>query len=393
MLEAIEVGEVTTSNKRELKGIQIVAKGTDIQRQNGSRFLVRSQSNADKQYDVLWQKNGWSCTCPDYSERLRPCKHIFAISYYLKLADITSEVSNSDPTQCPRCSSADNVIKRGVARNQSGSRQRYYCKSCDLRFRDRTGFEGMRHRATIIAAALDLYYRGLSLRQVQEHLEAFQSVKVTHATIYNWIKKYVQLVSQYVETVAVQVHVSEKWHADETLVRVRGRHLVFWGLLDSKTRFLLAMRISNKRLTEDAAWLFRKGLDSAASKPLEIVTDGLSSYSDAIEKECQRESEGSMRGIIHLQGPLVQNNKMERFQRTLKGRTKTMGNLYSKETAKRFSDAFSVYYNFIKPHKALSGRTPAQATGISANKRTWLNLILDAEKHSKQESLGASSSS
>jgi len=285
---------------------------------------------------------------------------------------------------CPKCSSNEYIVKRGKRYNRSGPEQRYYCKRCEIRFVDRTAFGGMRHKAGAIALALDLYYRGLSLRQIAEHLKAIHGITVTHGTIYNWIKKYIQLIHHYLDSFHVQT--SDRWHADDTLVRVRGRHLVFWALLDSKTRYLIALHVSKRRRTQDAQTFLKKGLETAKKRPLEIVTDGLSSYTKAVENECEIGPENQ--GLIHIQGPLtgpLNNNKVERFHGTLKGRVKTMYHLHNEVSAKTFAKGFAAYYNFIRPHVALNGNTPAQAANVTPDKNTWLSLILNAQKVARKE--------
>ena len=202
---------------KENKGIQIVMKG-DVKKQNDGRFQVRSQSDRDTWYDVIWEKNRWICSCLDHQKRGNKCKHEFAIKYFLMLERIkfNSECFGEE-NRCPLCKETTDVIKRGVRINRSGLLQRYYCKTCERRFTGRpVGFEGMKNRVDIIATSLDLYYRGLSLRQIVEHLEMAYKENVSHGTIYYWIKKYVKLISEY--TQGLMIGTSERWHADETVL-------------------------------------------------------------------------------------------------------------------------------------------------------------------------------
>ena len=113
---------------------------------------------------------------------------------------------------------------------------------------------------------------------------------------------------------------SERWNADETVVKIKGKHLRIWVLLDSKTRFLIATHISQKRDANEAKELISSGLKKCRDKPLEFVTDGLDSYSVAIKEKIINAP------IIHLQGSLNEgyNNKIERFNKTLKTRTNQM---------------------------------------------------------------------
>jgi transposase-like protein len=172
---------------------------------------------------------------------------------------------------------------------------------------------------------------------------------------------------------------SERWHADETVLKVNGRHLLLWSLLDSETRFLIATYISQKRGEEEASALLKKALKTSEEQPLEVVTDGLESYSNAIKKELGANPE---KPVIHLQGSLTKalNNKMERMNETIKSRTKTMAGLYDEESTIRFADGFAIYYNFIKPHMALDNMTPAMMIGLANEKSNWLDLIIKSKK-------------
>ncbi|KXB02194.1 hypothetical protein AKJ43_02295, partial [candidate division MSBL1 archaeon SCGC-AAA261D19] len=92
--------------------------------------------------------------------------------YYLAVKDVSSAVEGlSEGEGCPKCGLDDQVIKKGFRYNQSGPVQRYKCKRCGVKFVKRTAFVGMKNKAKVVATALDLYFRGLSLRQVAEHLE------------------------------------------------------------------------------------------------------------------------------------------------------------------------------------------------------------------------------
>lgn len=54
-----------------------------------------------------------------------------------------------------------------------------------------------------------------------------------------------------------------------------------------------------------------------------------------------------------------------------------MRGLGNAETAEIMTNAFRNYYNFFKPHNALSGCTPAQMAGIGVenNENKWAELL------------------
>ena len=368
------------ANKRELAGIQLLERKIRITQIDQSTFSVRSQSDPNKKYELRWCRNHWNCTCKDFEKHKRKCKHIYALNYYLALNELSGLSENFPRPSCPKCGSEQHVIKRGFRYSRAGPEQRYCCKCCKYRFVNRTAFKWMRAKARVIACALDLFFRGLSLRQVQQHLEDLYGTKVTHSTIYNWLRKYVMIVSEFVEKTLIRT--SERWHADETIIRVKGRHAVLWNLLDSETRFYIALQISSRRDTMNAQMLLKKGKKRTSNRPKELISDGLQSYAKAIEKEFKNTDSDVKQGIIHRQGPLSEalNNKMERFHGTLKSRLKTMHHLGNENTAETFARGFAAHYNFVKRHKALSGKTPAQAAKVTSEKNTWLSLIEKAEE-------------
>ena len=47
------------------------------------------------------------------------------------------------------------------------------------------------------------------------------------------------------------------------------------------------------------------------------------------------------------------------------------------DTAEELMNGFRAYYNFIRPHMSLDGKTPAEASGIDLKlgENKWLSLI------------------
>jgi len=76
------------------------------------------------------------------------------------------------------------------------------------------------------------------------------------------------------------------------------------------------------------------------------------------------------------------NNIVERLHGTVKERLKVMRGLDRDETAQRMLEANRIYYNYLRPHQALNGKTPAEKAGIDlrleGNK--WIALIRKGSK-------------
>jgi len=91
--------------------------------------------------------------------------------------------------KCPKCKDK-NIIKRGKRYNLSGTKQLYFCNKCEFTFMKRDGFEKMRYKKEEIVKAIHLHNDGLSLFQVQYHLDRHEGVKVTRQAIGYWCNKY-----------------------------------------------------------------------------------------------------------------------------------------------------------------------------------------------------------
>src|SRR3989338_10154533 len=85
---------------------------------------------------------------------------------------------------CPICKS-QNTIKRGVRKTENrGEIQRFSCNDCKHRFVVDDGFFRMRNNPIKITQSIDLFYRGVSTRKVQEHLGVFYPHNASNVSIY-----------------------------------------------------------------------------------------------------------------------------------------------------------------------------------------------------------------
>lgn len=111
-----------------------------------------------------------------------------------------------------------------------------------------------------------------------------------------------------------------------------------------------------------------------------LITDGLESYHEAWRKEYYTANEPRTVHVntIKLQGDM-NNNKMERFNGEIRDREKVVRGLKKNDTP--VLKGMQVYHNFIRPHEALKGKTPAEACGIEVmGDNKWKTLIQNATK-------------
>lgn len=127
--------------------------------------------------------------------------------------------------------------------------------------------------------------------------------------------------------------------------------------MDVTSRFTLSWGASSKKINYDAVALFRCARDGAGSVPRIFKTDGLMVFRLTFQKVF-----GRLVGLwsdrfreSHIRNMQCTNNSYERFNGTLYGTrvlTKTDSTLVA---------ASLLYYNFVQPHRGLSGRVSATA--------------------------------
>src|SRR3989344_6133620 len=114
---------------------------------------------------------------------------------------------------CLECKSQETIKWCKRKTENRGLIQRYKCKSCNSYFTLDDGFYRMRNAPQKITLCLDLFYRGVSTRKVQEHLEAFYPHNLSHKSIYKWIIKYSNQISSFTD--GLKLEVGEELQVDE----------------------------------------------------------------------------------------------------------------------------------------------------------------------------------
>ncbi|EQD78665.1 Integrase catalytic region, partial [mine drainage metagenome] len=135
---------------------------------------------------------------------------------------------------CERCRSAD-VVRDGVRKNKSGPVTRYVCRACGANFSGKEGYHKRRSNPEMIAKALDLYFRGVSFRQVADHFAQAYGLKVSPMTVYRWVTEYSRLAGEWLNAQGAKV--GDKWNVDETMVSIDGDKHWVWNVMDAETRF------------------------------------------------------------------------------------------------------------------------------------------------------------
>jgi putative transposase len=354
--------------------LAIVARGDQIELVSPAEYVVRSQSRPDARYAVRLSREKWTCECAFFGETRLACIHILAVRFRERF--VSSPVAAAPtPPACERCRSGD-VIQKGKRRNKSGAVARYACKMCGFRFTGRDGFQHRRADPEKIALALDLYFRGVSVRKVADHLDQVYSLKVSAATVYNWIAHYSRVAAEWMD--AQSVKVGEKWHVDETVVSVDGNKRWVSNVLDAETHFLLATHVSKNRSKANTRAPLHKAKENAGSLPRVVFTDGMPAYPDAVKRELgrlgirggERLTKKVHTGKLyspHKRVPSIRatelNNLVERLHGSEKDRIKPMRGFDTMNGTAALMEGFRVHYNLVRDHLTL-GMTPGESAGI-----------------------------
>jgi len=265
---------------------------------------------------------------------------------------------------CKYCQST-NIRKYGKYKDT----QYYWCNDCKHKFSNPDAIPKMQYSTSKIADALNMYYEGLSLKEIRRNFIQQHNDYISDVTILNWINRFSKMA--IMEANKYKPDVGRVWVADETMIDIDGKNIWLWDIIDTKTRFLIASHMSYTRTSKDAEQLMKQAYERTGKIPRLIYTDKLRAYLDGIELTFGADT-------THKQGSPFDveynTNVIERFHGTIKSRTKVMRGLHTVESARLFLDGWLVHYNFFRPHMSLRDRTPASVAGIRFPFRNWKDV-------------------
>ncbi len=386
---------VTLESPRELRGLEILAKQDQIHRIDTDTYEVNSQ-NGNGSYLVVKSGKEWTCECPDHKYRQTVCKHIWSVYFSLNLRQrvitkVQPEIEIAKPEGCKNCGSLK-IVRIGFRHNKYGNIQKFRCRDCGCDFSNNEGFEGTKATPKAITSALDCYFKEMSQRKIVEHLKNVEGIEITQPTVHYWIRKYIEIMKGYLEKFTPQL--GGMWHSDEMMINVRKTEKIdgenyswAWNLLDHETRFLIASEVTKHRYIEDARKVLHEAKNIANGQvPDFIVTDKLPAYKQAITKEFftlknPRTKHVKLKNI--REG--TNNNIVERVNGTVRERLKVMRGLDHDASAEKMLEANRIYYNYLRPHQALGGKTPAEKAGIDLKLKgnKWEELIKRGKRSQK----------
>ncbi|MBM3233919.1 IS1/IS6 family transposase [Candidatus Pacearchaeota archaeon] len=288
---------------------------------------------------------------------------------------------------CPNCNS-EYIKKRGFRQTQNrGKIQRYSCKNCKYRFTYDDGFFRMRNDPQKITLCLDLFYRGISTRKIQEHLQAFYPENTSWVSIYSWVIKYPRIISKFTDR--LEVKTGSEIQVDELEYHRRKSHKRKLGVdknwfidsIDTETRFMVASEYVKARERREIRGILKKIKEKSENQAKVVTTDAHPIYENVVKKVFGYDKHNRKYNIIHnvvnaFQGEGF-NHPIERLHNSVRHRTKTFRGFHgSIDSAKAIMKGIEIYYNFITKHQAINCcpyelAVPELKLGVNK----WLELI------------------
>jgi putative transposase len=233
-------------------------------------------------------------------------------------------------------------------------------------------FRRMRYPVHIIVTALCMFYLGKdSFRNISLILRTAFCVHVSHTTIGSWCSKFAPLFDNMRIRLMPCLNLnSDEWHADETVVKIAGVRYYLWFVVDSETRFVIGYHLSPHRDSPQAASILAEA--ARCGKPAALVSDRYSAYKVPVKS--------LMPGVKHIRVKSfkddISNNLIECFNKQFKAWYRTKQGFSSFAAANNLISTFVFFFNFVRPHSALNGLTPARVAGLNLSDRQKRKFLL-----------------
>jgi len=232
----------------------------------------------------------------------------------------------------------------------------------------------MRYPVFVIISALSMFYLGKnSFRNIALILRLTFNISVSHTTISNWCTNFAPLFDNIrLELLPCIDLNSDEWHTDETVVKINGVTHYLWFVVDAETRFVVAFHLSPQRDSPQAFSVLNEA--AKRGKPRAIVSDRYSAYNVPVKSIFN----SSKHIRVESFKDDISNNLIECFNKQFKAWYKTKQGFCSFDSANNLISMFLFFFNFVRPHSALNGLTPAQVAGLNLSKKLKREYLLVA---------------
>lgn len=285
--------------------------------------------------------------------------------------------------KCRFCE-GNNFTKEGYRKTEHrGKIQKYKCKSCSKYFTNDDGFYRMRFSAKTITMSIDMYLSNLSSRKMRNQLSRHFSIKTSHITILDWVRKYSLKVHRFVE--GLGYNLGEQYYADETEINRLGYRDNFWACVDWETRMITGIHYSVATNIKEAVVFIEKSVKKG--KPKYIQTDSAQFYPKAFKKVFYS---NKVKGLVvehkiqNVRRTKIHNYKIETVFMKIKDRVHDFRSFKALWSAPIIMAGLTIQHNFIEQHSTTK-ECPCDLANadLDLGENRWMGLIRLASQNYK----------
>ena len=242
----------------------------------------------------------------------------------------------------------------------------FLCKDCRRTYNERTGtsFNFIEVPTDIVFEVLLCRVRyKLSYRDVAEYF-LLRGFEFTHETVRDWEARFLPHFTEQIREKR-RGKVGNVWFVDETYVRVAGRWCYLYRGIDQDGN-LVDVRLSATRDMAGTKAFFEKAREISEESPVQVFTDGLTSYPRAIDEELGEEVAHNVIGCA--------GNPVEQSHRGQKYRYYPTLGFGAFESAQRFCQFYDETSNFLRPRQYMG-----EVVSLSAKREKFKKGVEELE--------------
>jgi putative transposase len=206
----------------------------------------------------------------------------------------------------------------------------------------------------------------LSLRNVEDLL-AERGIDICHETVRLWWTRFGPMFAAEIRKKRVdrmRAHTHWRWQLDEVYVKINGEMHYLWRAVDHEGEVLESF--ASKTRDKAAALKFIKRAMKRHGKPKAIVTDGLRSYTAALNEIGNADRQEVGRWL---------NNRAENSHQPFRRRERAMLRFRRMKTLQKFASVHGTVHNHFNQERHLTDRQTFKANRSAAGRVEGARLI------------------
>lgn len=265
-------------------------------------------------------------------------------------------ITHKQSVNCKYCDSM-NIVRYGTFQGM----QRYFCKDCRRKFADNDALPGMKTPVWIISLALNCYYGGMSLRNIQQEINKRHGAYYAQSSIYNWIIRFSTAAARQAQF--IHLAAGEVLFIATAPAAFGKNPLYSLDVFDVHSKYLLASWLL-ENITEDGVTKSIRTIKFAAPVTSQYPTTVM------VMLACNNKL-GNSANIIFQDADA---SMVKEFNSILKKRNRVVRNFRDIDRAQILLDAWRMHYNFLID----AGKPKFNKTGgesASSHPRSWDDII------------------